>query len=97
MHIVRTDYFLLRLQHILDYIAQDKLSASLKFKKNLDKSINNLVNLPYKYRPSDYYEDKNIRDMTFKGYTIIYRVKESEEVIEVLEIFNKNLPTKNKN
>jgi hypothetical protein len=31
--------------------------------------------------------------MTFKGYTIIYRIDEVKELIEILEIFHKNLPT----
>jgi len=30
--------------------------------------------------------------MTFVGYTIIYRVNQEKEAIEILEIFNRNLP-----
>ncbi|MBT5934344.1 type II toxin-antitoxin system RelE/ParE family toxin [Sulfurimonas sp.] len=92
MLIVRTKYFILTLQHSLNYIAQDKVSAAVKFKKDLDKQINNLVNFPYKYRQSNYYENETIRDMTFKAYTIIYKIKEDEKIVEILEIFHKNLP-----
>ena len=30
--------------------------------------------------------------MTFKGYTIVYRVKPRKEEIEILRIFNMNKP-----
>lgn len=94
MQIIRTKYFIKIFQNTLLYIAKDKYSASVKFKNDLNKQIDNLKNFPYKYRPSKYYEEQSIRDMTFKGYSIIYRVKEDEKVIEILEIFNKNLPLK---
>ena len=34
----------------------------------------------------------NIRDMTFKGYTIIYRINIKKDLIEIIRIFNKNKP-----
>jgi len=47
-----------------------------------------------KYRKSYYHKDETIRDMTFKTYTIIYRIEEAKELIEILEMFHKNLPIK---
>jgi len=47
--------------------------------------------MPYKYKKSYYHEDENIRDMVFKGYTIIYKIYDNH--ILIVEIFNKNLPT----
>jgi mRNA-degrading endonuclease RelE of RelBE toxin-antitoxin system len=32
--------------------------------------------------------------MVFEGYTVIYKVEKENNVIKVLEIFNKNLPQK---
>jgi plasmid stabilization system protein ParE len=93
MRIVKTKQFISTLQQSLDYIARDKVSASFKFKKELDTHVNNLINFPYKYRKSYYHKDETIRDMTFKGYTIIYRIDEAKEFIEILEMFHKNLPT----
>ena len=80
------------LKTILDFIAKDKISASNKFKKDLFLQIKNIPNFPYKYRKSIYFNDENIRDMIFKGYTIVYRIKPVKEEIEILGIFNKNKP-----
>ena len=95
MNIVRSKLYLKQFRDILFTIAQDKKEAAKGFKSSLNNSINGLVNFPFKYRKSIYYEDETIRDMTFKGYSIIYRVLESQNNIEILEIFNKNLPTVN--
>ena len=92
MEIIRTPNYISQLQNILDYISIDKFSASKKFKIDIDKMIKNLINSHFKFRPSYYYEDENIRDMTFNGYSIIYRVNKERDVIEILEIFNRNLP-----
>ncbi len=77
---------------ILDYIAQDKLSASENFLNELDKLINNLPNFPFKFKKSEYFEDENIRDMAYKGYTVIYRVDEAKSTIDIVRIFHKNKP-----
>ncbi len=90
MKIIETTKFKSELRDIAFYIKKDKLSASLNFVRELKKTINNLVNFPYKYRPSIYYDNKEIRDMTFKSYTIIYEIFENK--IEILSIFNQNKP-----
>jgi len=77
---------------ILEYIAKDKLSASKKFKKDLFKQIKNLPNYPYKFRKSFYLNDENIRDMIFKKYTIVYEIDVDNDMIIILNIFNKNKP-----
>ncbi|RLA75494.1 MAG: type II toxin-antitoxin system RelE/ParE family toxin [Epsilonproteobacteria bacterium] len=75
---------------ILDYIAVDKLQSSKKFENNLNKQINDIPNFPYKCRKSIYFDDENIRDMIFKGYTIIYRINQKKDCIDIVRIFNKN-------
>ncbi|MDX9743348.1 MAG: type II toxin-antitoxin system RelE/ParE family toxin [Arcobacteraceae bacterium] len=92
MRVIRTPHYILRLQKILEYIGKDKISAAKKFKASVDKNINTLVHSPYKYRKSFYFNDENIRDMIFEGYSIIYRVDRDKNIIEILEIFNQNLP-----
>ena len=77
---------------ILEYIAKDKLSASKKFRKDLFKQIKNLPNYPYKFRKSFYFNDENIRDMIFKKYTIVYEIDVDNDMIIILNIFNKNKP-----
>ena len=77
---------------IFEYIAQDKLSASKKFKKELFKQIKNISNHPYKYRQSFYFENEAIRDIVFNGYTVVYEVDLHNNYIIILNIFNKNNP-----
>ncbi len=92
MQITRTQSFKKQFRDIIFYIAKDKKDAARNFKNKLNNSIDNLDNFPYKYRKSYYYDDENIRDMVFKSYTIIYRVNKDKNIIEILEIFNQNLP-----
>lgn len=77
---------------IFEYIAKDKLSASKRFKKELFAQIKNLPNFPYKFKKSYYFDDEKVRDMTFKGYTIIYEVDLNNNCIIILNIFQKNKP-----
>jgi len=49
MQINRSSRYLSELFNILEYISRDKISASINFKENLDKQIDNLVIFPYKY------------------------------------------------
>ncbi len=77
---------------ILKHIAKDKISASEKFYKDLNKIIDEIPNFPLKYRKSVYFDNENIRDMTFRGYTVIYRINNKKELIEIIRIFNKNKP-----
>jgi len=75
---------------IFRYISKDKISASKNFKKELFKQIKNIPDFPYKYRKSIYFEDKNIRDMIFKGYTIVYKVDIQQNTINIADIFSQN-------
>jgi len=90
MIIIRTEEYQKGLLGILKYIANDKITASRKFKKDLNKQIAKIPNFPYKYRKSIYFNNENIRDMIFKNYTIIYEVDDNS--INILTIFNKNKP-----
>ncbi len=75
---------------IFVYIAEDRVSAAKNFKKELFKRIKNIPHFPYKYRESIYFKNENIRDMIFKGYTIVYKVDVQENIIVIVDIFNQN-------
>jgi len=75
--------FSLKLADQVEFIAKDKPFAARKFKTDILKAIKELETLPYKYRKSIYFDNENIRDLIFKGYTIVYRVKPKENCIEV--------------
>lgn len=92
MVIKRTSLFRQQFFDIVFYIAKDKVSASQNFKSDINKLIKELPNFPFKYRKSYYYENENIRDLIYKGYSIIYKVDLEKSEIVVLEIFNQNLP-----
>lgn len=42
--------------------------------------------MPYKFRKSIYFDDENIRDYIFKGYTIPYSINEDNNEIVLLDI-----------
>ena len=94
MQIKQSELFVRQFEEILFTIASDKASAALDFQKEVIEHFSTLKSFPYKSRQSYYYDDIRIRDLTVKGYTIIYRVNEEKERIEVLEMFNRNLPVK---
>lgn len=75
-----------KLLHQIDYISIDKPIAALKFHEELLERITEISNHPFKYRQSIYSENKNVRDLIFKGYTITYRVIEEENIIEVFSL-----------
>ena len=82
-----------QLLQIVRYIAKDKIGASINFANELEKLIVLIPNNPFKYKLSAYFDNKNIRDMTYKGYTINYKVNFEKDLIEVLRIFNRNKPS----
>ncbi len=90
MLIKKSDQYKEQLKVILEFIAKDKLSAMLKFRKDLNIQINNIIIMPHKHRKSIYHSDENVRDMIYKGHTIIYKIYENH--INIVEIFNQNLP-----
>lgn len=85
MTIIRDIKYKKQLLSILRHIANDKVLASLKFEKELNIKINNLVDSPFICRPSYYFDDKAYRDMLYRGYTIIYKI-ETDKIL-ILEIF----------
>ena len=92
MHIRYKKSFEHQLVAIVNHIAKDKVGASIHFANELEERISLIPDHPFQYKPSIYFENKNIRDMTYKGYTINYKVNFEEDAIEVLRIFNRNKP-----
>lgn len=77
------DSFVQKLKHQINYIAKDKPEAARKFKNNILDRCLKLSNHPYKFKKSIYFDDENIRDLPFKGYTIVYKVSPVEKLISV--------------
>lgn len=92
MKIIESKQFKDELRAISFYIKKDKLSASITFVKNLKIGIKNLLDFPYQYKKSIYFNHDEIRDMVYMGYTIVYEVNQEKNTLELLSIFNQNLP-----
>lgn len=90
MKIVYYPRFEKRLIDILDYIALDKISASINFATELEQQILQIPSNPYQYRKSLYFDDEQIRDMTYKKFTIVYEVDTSNSELLIFDIFNRN-------
>jgi len=92
LKIIESDEYKIRLREVTNYIKRDKKSAAINFAKELRKKIRKLPANPYMCPTSQYFSEKNVRDITFKKYTIVYEIKPNEKVIEILDIFNRNKP-----
>jgi len=87
MKITKDNKFSNSLDTILDYIAKDGVIYAVKFNRKLQKAIKSIPNFPYKSRKSFYYENNDVRDYIFKGYTIPYLIDKSNSQIVILDIF----------
>jgi len=81
MKVIFKDTFLNRLECQIEYISLDSTIRARKFKSDLFTRIKEISKNPYSYRKSIYFEDETIRDLIFKGYTIVFRL--AEERIEI--------------
>lgn len=90
MKIIESNEYKIRLREVTNFIKKDKKSAAINFAKELRKNIRGLNNYPFKFRKSVYFNDENIRDMIYKGYTLTYEVNIQNDTIEILDIFNQN-------
>ncbi len=86
MKILKSNKFNDELKNILYFIALDSKSRAKIFKNNLLKSINDLIFMPYKCRKSIYFNNEDIRDLIFKGYTVVYKIDTDKNSIIILGI-----------
>lgn len=87
--IIRTKRYIKELKNILTFIAKDSLNSSRKFKNELDDKINKIPNYPQIYRKSLTTDDENVKDLIFKGFVVVFRIKNDD--IYILGIYKRNL------
>ena len=75
--------FIIALNNQVRYISKDKPISSRKFKNELIKNLKKDLKSPYHFKKSRYYDDENIRDYVFKGYTSVYKIDIIQDVIIV--------------
>jgi plasmid stabilization system protein ParE len=73
--------FVLKLDKQIDYISHDSPTRARKFKEDLLHKINEIPSNPLRYRKSIYANNQTVRDLIFKGYTIVFRI--SHNTIDV--------------
>ena len=66
--------FIIALNNQVRYISKDKPISARKFKNELIKNLKKDLKSPYHFKKSRYYDDENIRDYVFKGYTSVYKI-----------------------
>lgn len=81
MRIVFKDTFLKRLEKHLEFISLDSPKRARKFKNDILNRIKEIPKNPYQYRKSIYFEDISIREIIYKGYTIVFRI--TSERVEI--------------
>ena len=86
MQIIRNISYLQKLQSIMEFIAEDSVNQAIKFQVELDEIIEDIPNMPFKYRKSIYFNDNNIRDLIFKGYVIPYKIDTAKNQIIIIGI-----------
>lgn len=75
------DTFLTRLENHIEFISLDSHKRARKFKNDIFIRIKAIPINPYQYRKSIYFDDNSIRDIIYKGYTIVFRI--TPEQIEI--------------
>lgn len=83
-----------RLTKITDFIYTQSQSESitLAYMSRLKEYIYNiLMQFPESGRKAEEY-GKNIRKLVYQGYSILYRINEPKERVEIVNIFRENLP-----
>ena len=68
------------------FISLDSKKRALALRNQIDKQIASLADMPYKCRKSIYFDDEQIRDLIYKGYTIVYKVDEDKNLIVIVAI-----------
>ncbi len=72
-----------RLNEQVEYIAKDKPSAARNFKTQILNRIKEIPKMPYAFRQSIFFDRADIRDLIFKGYIVVFKIDESQQLIQV--------------
>ena len=86
MRVKLTVEFNYDLKDIVDFIAKDKPLASRKFKIELIKNIKKDLKQPFLFKKSIYFDDENVRDYVFKGFTVVFKINIQLELVSVVAI-----------
>ncbi len=89
MTVVDSERFIRELEEITDFIAIDSLDKAIEFENELKNRIQIITSNPYAFRQSANFNNENIRDFIYKGYTIPYLI--DNEIVLILSIYKSNI------
>ncbi len=81
--------FIEQLERIVSFIAKDSQTRADEFSSTLRKKIKSIPEMPYRFRQNQILQDENIRDLIYKGYVVVFAIK--QDYIEILGIFKHNV------
>lgn len=87
--IILTNRFKKELGNILGFIKKYSKTRALKFRDDLLSKIDQIPSYPQIYRKSLTADDENVKDLIFKGFVVVFRVKNDD--IYILGIYKHNL------
>lgn len=90
MKIAFSDKFGNELERILNFIAQGNLNKATEFNDALYDKILEIPSRSYSFRKNKLLKREDTRDLIFKGYVIVFRIK--PDYIKILSIYKHNLP-----
>jgi len=90
MNILTSSLYEKQLKDILLLIAKNDYQSAKQFKIYLDTIILNIETKERKYKKSIYFDDENIKDISFQGCTIIFFVDNSNSCYIILGITTKS-------
>lgn len=78
------------LMAIYKYISeQDSKNKATKFTNELKETLSSLSTLPHRCRPSLYMDHIDVRDLIYKGYTIVFQIREN--TVHILTVFRQRV------
>jgi addiction module RelE/StbE family toxin len=72
------------------YIATDSIIQADQFISKLKTTIEKIPSMPYRHRHSLKSDNKEVRDLVYKGYVVVYRIVKSDKRIDIIGIFSEN-------
>lgn len=90
MHIEYSPRFNDELFEIYLFIASDSIPQADLFISKLKTTIEKIPLMPYRHRQSLKSDNKEVRDLVFEGYVIVYRIAKIDKRIDIIGIFSEN-------
>ncbi len=90
MNILTSPLYEKQLKEILILIAKNDYQVAKQFKTYLDTIILNMQTKEKKYKKSIYFDNENIKDISFQGCTIVFFVDKSNSCYIILGITTKS-------